>query len=121
MSRPRGRDRCVRVLVGSSGGVGGDVRVSRRRFASPRDLRRPEHLVVDDGSLPGGAAVTAHEVEVMDRQYGGWRTASCSNGNAECVEVGHAAETIAVRDSKDRLGTVLTIPAGAWQDRKSVV
>jgi Domain of unknown function (DUF397) len=50
----------------------------------------------------------------MDRQYGGWRTASHSNGNAECVEVGLAVETIAVRDSKNRSGAVLTITAGAW-------
>jgi Domain of unknown function (DUF397) len=50
----------------------------------------------------------------MERQYDGWRTASYSNGNAECVEVGLAVETIAVRDSQNRSGAVLTIPAGAW-------
>ena len=50
----------------------------------------------------------------MDRQYADWRTASHSNGNAECVEVGLAVETIAVRDSKNRSGAVLAVPAGAW-------
>jgi hypothetical protein len=48
-------------------------------------------------------------------QHGGWRTATYSNGNAECVEVGTAAESIAVRDTKERPGTVLTIPAAAWR------
>jgi hypothetical protein len=51
----------------------------------------------------------------MDRQYGSWRKASYSNGNAQCVEVGYATGTIAVRDTKDRAGAVLTVPAGAWQ------
>jgi hypothetical protein len=51
----------------------------------------------------------------MDSQYGGWRKASYSNGSGACVEVGHTTGTIAVRDSKDRAGTVLTIPANAWQ------
>ena len=50
----------------------------------------------------------------METQYDGWRTASYSNGNAECVEVGLAVETIAVRDSKNRSGAVLAITAGAW-------
>jgi hypothetical protein len=45
----------------------------------------------------------------------GWRTATYSNGNAECVEVGHTIASIAVRDTTDRPGTVLTIPSAAWR------
>jgi hypothetical protein len=32
-----------------------------------------------------------------------------------CVEVGDAAPTIAVRDTKDRDGVTLTVSAEAWQ------
>jgi hypothetical protein len=51
----------------------------------------------------------------MDREFSGWRTPSYSNGTGQCVEVAHAVETIAVRDTKDRGGAVLTVPADAWQ------
>jgi hypothetical protein len=45
----------------------------------------------------------------------GWRTASYSGNNGgNCVEVGGAAGDIAVRDTKDRAGTLLAFPAGAW-------
>jgi hypothetical protein len=68
----------------------------------------------------------------MDRQHTNWRTASYSNGSGQCVEVGqwrkpsysngsgacvevgHATDVIAVRDTKDRGGVVLAIPATAW-------
>jgi Domain of unknown function (DUF397) len=42
-----------------------------------------------------------------------WRTAASCQGGA-CVEVGSAAG-IAVRDSTDRDGAVLTFTAGAWR------
>ena len=51
----------------------------------------------------------------MDRQYDGWRTASYSNGNAECVEVGLAVETIAVRDSKNPDQPALVVTPAAWR------
>ncbi len=51
----------------------------------------------------------------MDRQDDRWRKASYSNGSDECVEIGHAFEMIAARDTKNRSGTVLTIPADSWQ------
>jgi hypothetical protein len=51
----------------------------------------------------------------MDKQqYGTWRTASYSNGSGSCVEVGHAAGMVAVRDTKDRAGAALAVPAAAW-------
>jgi hypothetical protein len=42
-----------------------------------------------------------------------WRKASYSNGGENCVEVANA-EGVAVRDTKDRDGATLTVPAAAW-------
>jgi hypothetical protein len=45
-----------------------------------------------------------------------WRKSSYSGtGGGQCVEVGQPAG-IAVRDSRDRDGTVLTFPTGTWQE-----
>ena len=44
-----------------------------------------------------------------------WRTSSYSGDNGgNCVEVGTTAPAIAVRDSTDPGGPVLTFPAHAW-------
>jgi hypothetical protein len=44
-----------------------------------------------------------------------WRKASHSSGNGgNCVEVGHDTRAVAVRDTKDRDGATLSVPAGAW-------
>jgi hypothetical protein len=44
-----------------------------------------------------------------------WRTSTRSGGNGNCVEVAFVdADTIAVRDSKDRGGAVLTFTPGEW-------
>jgi hypothetical protein len=51
----------------------------------------------------------------MDSRFGAWRKTSYSNGNAECVEVGHASGAIAVRDTKNRDGVLIAIPVAAWQ------
>jgi hypothetical protein len=49
-------------------------------------------------------------------EVGAWRKSSHSNGGANnCVEVGHAAPIVLVRDTTDRAGAVLTIPAPAWR------
>jgi hypothetical protein len=46
----------------------------------------------------------------------GWRTSSYSNGGTgTCVEVSDAATGVQVRDTTNRAGTVLTIPAAAWR------
>jgi hypothetical protein len=42
-----------------------------------------------------------------------WRKASYSNGGENCVEVANA-ESVAVRDTKDRGGVTLTMPVAAW-------
>jgi Domain of unknown function (DUF397) len=45
-----------------------------------------------------------------------WRKASHSgNGGGSCVEVGNGARMVLVRDTTDRDGVTLSIPANAWQ------
>jgi hypothetical protein len=44
-----------------------------------------------------------------------WRKSSYSGSNGgQCVEVGNDARLIAVRDSKDPDGSVLSFAAGTW-------
>jgi hypothetical protein len=44
-----------------------------------------------------------------------WRKASYSSGNGgNCVEVVRAGSAVAVRDTKDRDGVTLGLPASAW-------
>jgi hypothetical protein len=46
----------------------------------------------------------------------GWRKSSYSaNGGAACVEVGDAGTGVLVRDTTDRAGGMLVIPATAWR------
>jgi Domain of unknown function (DUF397) len=45
-----------------------------------------------------------------------WRKSSySSNGGADCVEVGQASGTVAVRDTTNREGGTLGFTAQAWQ------
>jgi hypothetical protein len=45
-----------------------------------------------------------------------WRTATYSSGNGgNCVEVGYDAGRVRIRDTKDRDGVTLSVPAGAWE------
>jgi hypothetical protein len=45
-----------------------------------------------------------------------WRTASYSGANGgECVEVASVADAVMMRDTKDRNGGTLTVPASAWR------
>jgi Domain of unknown function (DUF397) len=47
---------------------------------------------------------------------GNWRTATYSGANGgECVEVANAADAIMVRDTKNREGGTLSVPAIAWR------
>jgi hypothetical protein len=49
-------------------------------------------------------------------EVGTWRKSTHSGGNgAECVEVGTAATGVLVRDTTNRAGAALTIPARAWR------
>lgn len=46
----------------------------------------------------------------------GWHTSSYSGANGDCVEVATGLPGgVAVRDSKDRTGPVLSFTAGEWQ------
>jgi hypothetical protein len=48
-------------------------------------------------------------------EVGAWRKSSYSNGaGANCVEVA-AATGVLIRDTTDRAGATLTIPAAAWR------
>ena len=57
----------------------------------------------------------------MERTNASWRKSSYSGGNGgACVEVGAAARgveanSIAVRDTTNRAGAVLTFPPRAWR------
>ena len=47
---------------------------------------------------------------------GDWRKSSYSDGNGgACIETAAGAGAVLVRDTTDRDGTTLSIPAGAWQ------
>jgi Domain of unknown function (DUF397) len=43
-----------------------------------------------------------------------WRKASYSNGGENCIEVANVVD-VAVRDTADRQGPMLTFSAQAWQ------
>jgi hypothetical protein len=43
-----------------------------------------------------------------------WRKASKSSGNGQCVEVMDLGHSVAVRDSKDPDGAILTFTPGEW-------
>jgi hypothetical protein len=53
---------------------------------------------------------------MTDEAVAGWRIATYTGGQGNCVEVGRSATAIAVRDTKDRDGgPVLRFPSCAWQ------
>jgi hypothetical protein len=45
----------------------------------------------------------------------GWRKSSFSSGATACVEVAAGPLGVAVRDSKDRGGPVIAVPAAGWR------
>lgn len=45
-----------------------------------------------------------------------WRKSSRSSDQANCVEVAFAGPAVAVRDSKNTVGSVLAFPLTAWRD-----
>jgi hypothetical protein len=44
-----------------------------------------------------------------------WRKSSYSTDQANCVEITVAPTAVGVRDTKDRDGGTLALPASAWQ------
>lgn len=51
----------------------------------------------------------------IDVADAGWRKASRSVNNGQCVEVGAARADIVVRDSADSSGSMLSYPVASWQ------
>ena len=43
-----------------------------------------------------------------------WRKSTYSNADGNCIEVAAGSSVVAVRDSKDRAGPVLTFGAPEW-------
>ena len=51
-----------------------------------------------------------------DEEVTGWRVATYTGGQGNCVEVGSSAAAVAVRDTKDReSGPVLRFAPSVWQ------
>ena len=44
-----------------------------------------------------------------------WRKSSYSNGHGNCVEVGDGPTVVAIRDSKNPNGPVVTVTPAAWR------
>lgn len=53
--------------------------------------------------------------EHTDLSHAVWRASTKSGANGDCVEVAVLGDAIAVRDSKDRGGPVLTFDRVAWR------
>jgi hypothetical protein len=49
-----------------------------------------------------------------DLSTAAWRKSTRSGNNGQCVEVAFAEQMVAVRDSKDPTGPVLTFEARSW-------
>ena len=53
---------------------------------------------------------------MTDEAASGWRVATYTGGQGNCVEVGRTAAAVAVRDTKNREGgPILRFPPSAWQ------
>jgi hypothetical protein len=54
-------------------------------------------------------------VDPVDQVDGAtWRKSACSGTNGNCVEVARTADGVAVRDTADRVGGMLRVPAAEW-------
>ena len=51
---------------------------------------------------------------MSDEVVSGWRVASYTGGQGNCVEVGTSAATVAVRDTKDEKSPVLHFEPSVW-------
>jgi hypothetical protein len=51
---------------------------------------------------------------MSDGMVSGWRVASYTGGQGNCVEVGKSAAKVAVRDTKDEKGPVLHFELSVW-------
>lgn len=53
-------------------------------------------------------------MQAADDMPGWWRKSSFSGYTTNCVEVGHAGDTIGVRDTKNRQGRSLMFSTAEW-------
>jgi Domain of unknown function (DUF397) len=51
----------------------------------------------------------------LDRSRARWRKSSYSGNTGNCIEVSGLGPAIAVRDTKNPVGSVLTFPPSAWR------
>ncbi|MFI5959246.1 DUF397 domain-containing protein [Cryptosporangium sp. NPDC051539] len=51
----------------------------------------------------------------IDLTYAPWHKSKASTGNGNCVEVALMNTVVAVRDTKDRGGAALVLPAAEWR------
>jgi hypothetical protein len=51
---------------------------------------------------------------MSDEVVSGWRVATYTGGQGNCVEVGKSAAAVAVRDTKDKKGPVLRFVPFVW-------
>lgn len=53
----------------------------------------------------------------MEGSNAGWRKSTYSGTNGgQCVETGNGVRAVLVRDTTDRDGVTLSIPARSWQE-----
>lgn len=45
-----------------------------------------------------------------------WRKAARSISNGACVEVANDADAVAIRDTQDKAGTIITCTDGSWRN-----
>ncbi|WP_018349602.1 DUF397 domain-containing protein [Longispora albida] len=53
-------------------------------------------------------------MEIVDIATAAWRTSSRCMSNSQCVEVAMLTASVAVRDSTQPDGAILTFPAADW-------
>ena len=51
---------------------------------------------------------------MSEEMVSGWRVASYTGGQGNCIEVGTSAATVVVRDTKDEKSPVLHFEPSAW-------
>jgi hypothetical protein len=57
-----------------------------------------------------------------DNGSAGWRKSTHSGSNAgNCVETGNGLRSVLVRDTTDRFGAMLSIPARSWREFTSTL
>jgi predicted secreted Zn-dependent protease len=62
------------------------------------------------------SSYSGHNGECVEVAATAWRKSTFSGHNGDCVEVAQAPDLVAVRDSKDPSGPVLTFVAAEWRE-----